>query len=132
MGVRGPRESGGSAAVEKSEFGGATAFRKAPRIAAPKIRRVSGYYRLLPYLPAVLIILNKGGDVPWGREEPTDGNGGDTHYTMSTNDSRADGRSEADQYDELEVGNGDVVIYDVDNHNAWIQSDDAVERDSMA
>gem|GEM_PF-1925650 len=51
---------------------------------------------------------------------------------MSTNDSRADGRSEADQYDELEVGNGDVVIYDVDNHNAWIQSDDAVERDSMA
>jgi len=52
---------------------------------------------------------------------------------MSTNDSRADnGRPDEDQYDELEVANGDVVIYDVDNHSAWIQSDDAVSRESMA
>jgi len=51
---------------------------------------------------------------------------------MSRNDSRADDGRPDEQYDELEVANGDVVIYDVDNHSAWIQSDDAVSRESMA
>jgi len=47
---------------------------------------------------------------------------------MATNETR----SETSRYDELEIANGDVVIYDVDNHRAWIQSDDTVTGDEMA
>ena len=60
---------------------------------------------------------------------------------MSAHDSRSDEdradehevhSDETDRYDELEIANGDVVIYDAENHRAWIQSDDAVPRESMA
>jgi phage pi2 protein 07 len=47
---------------------------------------------------------------------------------MATNDTR----TEPDRYQQLEIENGDVVIYDADNHSAWIQSDDAVGTDAMA
>ena len=46
---------------------------------------------------------------------------------MATNDTR----TETSRYDELEIANGDVVIYDVDNHRAWIQSDEAVTGDEI-
>ena len=59
---------------------------------------------------------------------------------MSAHDSRSDEDSHDEQtdstetgrYDELEIANGDVVIYDAENHRAWIQSDDAVARETMA
>jgi hypothetical protein len=47
---------------------------------------------------------------------------------MATNDTR----TETSRCDELEIANGDVVIYDVDNHRAWIQSDETVAGDEMA
>ena len=47
---------------------------------------------------------------------------------MATNETT----SETRQYGELEIENGDVVIYDTENHRAWIQSDESVERDGMA
>ena len=47
---------------------------------------------------------------------------------MATNETR----SETSRYDELEIANGDVVIYDVDNHRAWIQSDETVDSDEIA
>jgi len=47
---------------------------------------------------------------------------------MATNDTR----TETSRYNELEIANGDVVIYDTDNHWAWIQSDEAVAGDEMA
>jgi hypothetical protein len=47
---------------------------------------------------------------------------------MATNDSTARTR----RYDELEVANGDVVIYDTENHRAWIQSDGATTAEEMA
>ena len=46
---------------------------------------------------------------------------------MATNDIR----SETSRYDELEIANGDVVIYDLDNHRAWIQSNETVSGDEM-
>lgn len=47
---------------------------------------------------------------------------------MSTNESRfRTGRIET-----LEIGNGDVVIYDAENTRAWIQSDDATDPEAMA
>ena len=36
-------------------------------------------------------------------------------------------RPEAPQYVSLDLEDGDVVIYDPDNHRAWIQSDGAVD-----
>jgi hypothetical protein len=47
---------------------------------------------------------------------------------MATNESTARTR----RYDELEIANGDVVIYDTENHSAWIQSDGAVTADEVA
>lgn len=47
---------------------------------------------------------------------------------MSRNQSSA----ERDRYDELEMADGQVVIYDTDNHRAWIQSDTARDPDEMA
>jgi hypothetical protein len=32
---------------------------------------------------------------------------------------------------DLELESGEVVIYDLDNHNAWIQSDAAVDSDRL-
>ena len=32
---------------------------------------------------------------------------------------------------DLDLANGEVVIYDVENHNAWIQSDGAVGIDAL-
>lgn len=32
---------------------------------------------------------------------------------------------------DLDLANGEVVIYDVENHNAWIQSDGAVGVDTL-
>jgi len=37
------------------------------------------------------------------------------------------GRDESPQYASLDLEDGDTVIYDPDNHRAWIQSDEAVE-----
>lgn len=47
---------------------------------------------------------------------------------MSTNDTP----HETGRFHELEIANGDVVIYDARNHGAWIQSSDAVDGDEMA
>lgn len=47
---------------------------------------------------------------------------------MSTNEPRP-GTS---RFDEIDIANGDVVIYDVKNHGAWIQSDAPVDREEMA
>ncbi|MFT4883433.1 MAG: hypothetical protein ACI8U4_000939 [Natronomonas sp.] len=33
---------------------------------------------------------------------------------------------------EIELESGELVIYDQDNHRAWIQSDDAVELEAAA
>ena len=35
------------------------------------------------------------------------------------------------QYAQLDIGD-DVVIYDVNNHSAWIQSDGATDREAIA
>ena len=32
---------------------------------------------------------------------------------------------------DLELESGEVVIYDVENHNAWVQSDGAVDADGL-
>lgn len=32
----------------------------------------------------------------------------------------------------LELENGDVVIYDPDNHQAWVQSDATIDMSSVA
>ena len=36
------------------------------------------------------------------------------------------------RWTDLHLENGEVVIYDVDNHNAWIQSDGAVDVDGVS
>lgn len=40
--------------------------------------------------------------------------------------------TELDRYAEVDLEGGDVVIYDRDNEDAWIQSRAAVGLDSMA
>jgi hypothetical protein len=47
---------------------------------------------------------------------------------MATNQSR----SESSRIEAVEIANGDVVIYDVDDTGAWIQSDGTVDADEMA
>lgn len=47
---------------------------------------------------------------------------------MSTNETPP----ETGRFQELEIANGDVVIYDARNHGAWIQSSDVVEGEEMA
>jgi hypothetical protein len=36
-----------------------------------------------------------------------------------------------DRVEELEMTDGEVVIYDTDNRQAWIQSDETVRPDEM-
>ncbi|WP_449404906.1 DUF7331 family protein [Halosimplex salinum] len=74
-----------------------------------------------------LVTLNKAQGVPTDSVEPTDSDGTQP-LPMATHETR----SETSRYDELEIANGDVVIYDVDNHRAWIQSDETVTGDEMA
>lgn len=42
-------------------------------------------------------------------------------------DDRVDGKEQ--RYDELEIGNEEFIIYDRDNHQAWIQSSVAASVD---
>ncbi len=52
---------------------------------------------------------------------------------MSTNATDADGHAAEDapdsRYDELNIGDEEFVIYDRENHRAWIQSTKAVSVD---
>lgn len=52
---------------------------------------------------------------------------------MSTNATDADGRAaksaQDSRYDELNIGDEEFVIYDRENHQAWIQSTKAVSVD---
>jgi hypothetical protein len=41
-------------------------------------------------------------------------------------DTETDGETD-DRYAALEIGNGDIVIYDRKESNAWLQSDHTVE-----
>lgn len=55
---------------------------------------------------------------------------------MSTNvtDDTADGvgfQSESDRYAELTISDEDFVIYDRENHQAWIQSSVAITADDL-
>jgi len=45
-------------------------------------------------------------------------------------DASGNDRTEGPQYVSLTLEDGDIVIYDPDNHRAWIQSDLAVEATS--
>jgi hypothetical protein len=57
---------------------------------------------------------------------------------MSTNDSKGEKPTDdgppaiAASVSQLNVNDGETIIYDRQNHQAWLQSDCAVEREAMA
>jgi hypothetical protein len=46
--------------------------------------------------------------------------------------SRNESSTRRDRFEELEMTDGEVVIYDTDNRQAWIQSDEAVAPEEIA
>jgi|GEM_PF-2356480 len=53
-------------------------------------------------------------------------NGDDADYDENESD------GEAERYTEIWLDSGELVIYDVDNSDAWVQSESVVALDAMA
>jgi len=53
-----------------------------------------------------------------------------SHVTDNT-DTRADSHADTNRYSELTISEGEVVVYDRQNHQAWLQSTVALSLDEL-